>query len=201
MASDEILFERLRQAFLDFGYEQLTMSRLAQLCGMTRRGLYNHFSNKDEAFRHVLRVGNVNATRDGIAAGRAVLQAGGSVADMMGEIMNVRYGETRRRLSASPHALEVNDQAFRRAGEIMMEAAAAFQQQLIGFLMELEAAGRLRLRPGITIEELAQLLADGARGVNQARPPIAPEQLSGRYWSMCRAILHGTVNEPDQSLH
>ena len=201
MASDEILFERLRQAFLDFGYEQLTMSRLAQLCGMTRRGLYNHFSNKDEAFRHVLRVGNVNATRDGIAAGRAVLEAGGSVADMMGEIMNVRYGETRRRLSASPHALEVNDQAFRRAGEIMMEAAAAFQQQLIGFLMELEAAGRLRLRPGITIEELAQLLADGARGVNQARPPIAPEQLSGRYWSMCRAILHGTVDEPDQSLH
>lgn len=200
MASDEDLFERLRQAFLDFGYEQLTMSRLAHLCGMTRRGLYNHFSNKDDAFRHMLCVGNVNATREGMAAGRAVAEAGGSVADIMGEIMNVRYGEARRRLSSSPHALEINDQAFRRAGGIMMEAATVFQQQLTEFLLELQAAGKLRLRPGMDVEELAQLLADGARGVNQARPPVAPEKLSGRYWSMCRAILHGSVDTPDQKM-
>jgi len=198
MASDEFRFERLRQAFLDFGYEQLTMSKLAQLCGMTRRGLYNHFSNKDDAFRHLLRVGNVNATREGIAAGRAALEAGGSVADIMGEIMNVRYGEARRQLSSSPHALEINDQAFRRAGDIMMESAAVFQRQLTELLIELQAAGKLRLRPDIDVEELTQLLADGARGVNQARPPIAPEKLSGRYLSMCRAILHGSVDEPDQ---
>jgi len=198
MASDEILFERLRQAFLDFGYEQLTMSRLAQLCGMTRRGLYNHFSNKDDAFRHMLRVGNVSATREGMAAGRAVSEAGGSVADIMGEIMNVRYGEARRRLSSSPHALEINDQAFRRAGGIMMEAATVFQQQLTELLLELQDAGRLRLRPGIDVEDLAQLLADGARGVNQARPPVAPEKLSGRYWGMCRAILHGSVDTPER---
>jgi hypothetical protein len=116
----------------------------------------------------------------------------------MGEIMNVRYGEARRRLSSSPHALEINDQAFRRAGETMMEAAAVFQQQLSEFLVELQAAGRLRLRPGIDVEELAQLLADGARGVNQARPPVAPEKLSARYWGMCRAILHGCVDAPDR---
>ncbi|HVW55568.1 MAG TPA: helix-turn-helix domain-containing protein [Rhizobiaceae bacterium] len=192
MASDEILFERLRQAFLDFGYEQLTMSRLAQLCGMTRRGLYNHFSNKDDAFRHMLRVGNERSTREGMAAGRAMRDA--SVADIMGEIMNVRYGEARRRLAASPHALEINDQAFRRANEIMMEAATVFQQQLSEFLTELQASGQLQLRQGIDVDELAQLLADGARGVNQARPPVAPEKLAGRYRNMCRAILHGCVD-------
>jgi AcrR family transcriptional regulator len=194
MASDEILFERLRQAFLDFGYEQLTMSRLAQLCGMTRRGLYNHFSNKDDAFRHMLRVGNERSTREGMAAGRAMRDAGASVADIMGEIMNVRYGEARRKLAASPHALEINDQAFRRANEIMMEAATVFQQQLGEFITELQACGQLQLRQGIDVDKLAQLLADGARGVNQARPPVAPEKLAGRYRNMCRAILHGCVD-------
>ena len=55
MSPREGLALRLRQAFLDHGYEQLTMSGLAQVCGLTRRALYHHFSNKEEAFRFVLR--------------------------------------------------------------------------------------------------------------------------------------------------
>jgi AcrR family transcriptional regulator len=196
MATDEILFERLRQGFLDFGYEQLTMGKLAQLCGLTRRGLYHHFSNKDEAFRFVLRLGNERSTQAGMAAGREALEAGRSVADVVGEIMDVRYGETRRKLAASPHALEINDQAFRRAGDTMMAAATVFQAQLTAFLAELQEKRRLALRDGITAEDLAQLLADGARGVNQARPPVAPEKLPERYRAMCRAILHGCIDLP-----
>jgi AcrR family transcriptional regulator len=191
MASTDDLAERISQAFLDYGYEQLTMSGLARACGLTRRALYHHFSNKEEAFRHMLRVGNERAIDKGMAAGRAVLEHGGGAVEVLSEIMDVRYGDTRRRLAASPHALEINDQAFRRGGDIMMEWAARFQRQLADILAELQAGGRLRPKPAVSIEDLAQTLADGARGVNQARPPVAPEKLPERYRRMCEAILFG----------
>ena len=42
----------------------------------------------------------------------------------------------RRLLSRSPHALEVNDQAFRRARDIMIGAAVDFQAKVAGMLVE-----------------------------------------------------------------
>ena len=191
MASTDDLTERVSQAFLDFGYEQLTMSGLARACGLTRRALYHQISNKEEAIRHTHRGGNERAIGKGMAAGRAVLERGGDAVDVLTEIMDVRYGDTRRRLAASPHALEVNDQAFRRGGDIMMEWAALFQRHLAEVVAELQAGGRLRLKPSVSIEDLAQTLADGARGVNQARPPVASEKLPERYRHMCEAILFG----------
>ena len=86
------LAARLRQAFLDHGYEQMTMSGLAQLCGFSRRALYHHFSNKEEAFRYWLEFYGHESIAAGLAAGRAVMEAGGSAVDVMVETMNVRYG-------------------------------------------------------------------------------------------------------------
>src|ERR1700754_924667 len=88
----ENLASRLRQAFLDHGYEQMTMSGLAQLCGFSRRALYHHFSSKEEAFRHWLDFYGHESIAQGLAAGRAVMDAGGSAVDVIVETMNVRYG-------------------------------------------------------------------------------------------------------------
>jgi AcrR family transcriptional regulator len=194
--SDE-LFERLRQAFLGFGYEQATMSGLARACGLTRRALYHHFSNKEEAFRHVLTVANERTISAGLAAARDALREGGNAAEVLTVLMDTRYGEARRALAASPHALEINDQAFRRAGDVMNRMAAVFQDELTVFLEEMRAAGRLRLKAGFDAAMLAQLLADGARGVNQARPPIAADRLVERYRAMNRAILFGAAEETE----
>ncbi len=196
MAPSDDLADRVRQAFLDFGYEQLTMSGIARVCGLTRRGLYHHFSNKEEAFRHFLRVANEQSVRRGMAAGRAALEAGSGAGDILGETMDSRYGDTRRLLATSPHALEINDQAFRRAGDLMIESAVDFHRQLADFLAELAHRGKLALKPGIDVENLAQMLADGARGVNQSRPPVPPDGLAGRYRRMCEAILYGCAEPP-----
>jgi hypothetical protein len=49
----------------------------------------------------------------------------------------------------------------------------------------------LQLRKNTTPAEIAQLLADGARGVNQQRPPIPAGQLAPRYRRIAEAILYG----------
>ncbi|MDR3372996.1 MAG: helix-turn-helix domain containing protein, partial [Ancalomicrobiaceae bacterium] len=69
---------RLRQQFLDHGYENVTMIALARGCDLTRRALYNHFSGKEEAFRAVLRWSHAIEIEAGIAAGERVLGEGGS---------------------------------------------------------------------------------------------------------------------------
>jgi hypothetical protein len=51
----------------------------------------------------------------------------------------------------------------------------------------------LRLRDGVTHADLAQLLADGARGVNQSLPPLPAADLPERYRVMFAAILFGSI--------
>ena len=192
----DALAERLRQAFLDHGYDQMTMSGLAQLCGFSRRALYHHFSNKEEAFRRWLDVYGRESIARGLAAGRRVLEEGGSAVDVVAEVMNVRYGDARRRLSRSPHALEINDQAFRRARDIMVAAAIDFQAEVACLLVELESRRLMTLKPGITPAQLAQSLCDGARGTNQALPPVAVEELAKRYRMIVEFILFGAAATP-----
>lgn len=197
MSSHDRLVPGVRKAFLDYGYDQLTMSGIAKVCGLTRRALYHHFSNKEEAFRFLLAHSNEVAIRDGMAAGRAMLAEGGDPVAVFATILDVRYGENRRRLALSPHAVEINDQAFRRARDLMVEAATTFQAELAELIAEMVERGLFRLRPTTTPADLAQMLADGARGVNQTLPPIPTSELPVRYRRMCEAILYGSVDRAD----
>ncbi|HEY1932503.1 MAG TPA: TetR/AcrR family transcriptional regulator [Acetobacteraceae bacterium] len=181
----------LRQAFFDFGYEQPTMGVLATSCGVTRRTLYNHFSNKEEAFRAMLRWRHGIEIAAGLAAGQRVLAAGGSPLDAVVTVMDVRYAEARRDLEGSPHAVEINYTAFRRCRDVMSHSAAVFQDRLAELLADLAVRDLVRLRPGVTPAALSQYLCDGARGVNQTLPPQPPGTLPERYRAMFTAILFG----------
>jgi AcrR family transcriptional regulator len=187
---------RLTQAFLDYGYEQLTMVGLAKACDFTRRALYHHFANKEDAFRGVIRWGHGRQIQAGMDAGQRVLEEGGGLLDAFIEIMDTRYGQARRDLERSPHAVEINYQAFRRCRDIMSESALIFQQRLETLIDELGAMGRLRLKHDVTSALLAQTLADGARGVNQSLPALPADGLPQRYRPMFSAILYGAAEEP-----
>jgi AcrR family transcriptional regulator len=188
------LVTRLEQAFLGHGYERLTMTALADAIGLTRRTLYNHFSRKEEAFRVLIESVNSAAVEAGIAAGRAALDAAQDPVDVFAVTLDTRYGHNRRRLATSPHAVEINDQAFRRCRDLMIVSAESFHGELAGLIAEMTALGLLRLRDGIAPRDLAQLLADGARGTHQSLPPVDPAGLHRRYVLMVRALLHGTVH-------
>jgi AcrR family transcriptional regulator len=186
----------VRDAILNYGYEALTMSVLAQACGLTRRGLYHHFSNKEEAVRAALWLENIERMAEGTKAARDILKSGGSALDVVSALLDVRFGVTRRKLTLSPHAKEINDVAFLIAQDMMIYLAARINEILAELLEELVALGRLRINEGVRLEHLASLLSDGARGVNQARPPIPPDKLEQRYRDMSAAILFGCATVP-----
>lgn len=198
MALRDTLADSLRKAFYERGYEKITMGEIAEYCGFTRRALYHHFSNKEDAFRFLMRRDSERLIETGLAAAREVMWTGADAVEIITHMLDVRYGETRRLLMTSPHMLEVNDQAFRRGRDVMIWAATEFQKQVAVLLLEMEERGLFRIRPGINAEELSQIICDGARANNQALPPIPIEQLPARYRAMTRALLHGTVDAADE---
>ncbi|KQP74642.1 hypothetical protein ASF60_23245 [Methylobacterium sp. Leaf113] len=184
---------RVREAFHQRGYDALTMVDLAKHCEFTRRALYFYFSSKEEALRAIVGYFNEQAIRQGLHAGSAVRRDGGSALAILAETLNIRYGETRRRVSRSPHLAELNGEIFRRCHDLMVESALVFHRELEGFIRILEADGLLTLRSDVAPGDLARLLADGARGVNQTLPPLAADEFAPRYRAITQAILFGSL--------
>jgi AcrR family transcriptional regulator len=198
MALRDTLADSLRKAFYERGYESLTMGEIADYCGFTRRALYHHFSNKEEAFRFSMRYDNERRIDNGMAAAREMMWTGADAVDILTELLDVRYGETRRLVSTSPFQVELNDHAYRRGRDVMIWAATEFQKQVADLLREMVERKLFTLKPGMTYEELAQIICDGARANNQALPPIPIEQLPSRYRAMTRALLYGTVESAEE---
>ncbi|MDB5636447.1 MAG: hypothetical protein JWP51_1355 [Bradyrhizobium sp.] len=190
------LLQRVNQAFLDYGYSGLSMVVMAKGCGFTQRALYYYFNNKEDAFRAMIQYRNEQAIELGLEAGKAVRAKGGSALDILAEILDIRYGETRRRVMRSPHTVELNAEAFKRCRDNMIQSAIAFQAELEKLILDLQNSRMLKLNGRFTAAEIAQGLADGGRAVNQALPPIEAEDFKGRYRQMCEMVLCGSVTIP-----
>ena len=189
----DTVLRKLQLAFFAYGYEQLTMIGLAKAADMSRRSLYNYVSSKEEAFRACVRWSNARDITFGQAAAAEAKAAGANALEILVAYADARYGETRRELSASPHALEINDQVFRRCRDIMIDAARAGQQRLADILADLQEAGLVRWREDYAAVQLAQHFSDAARGVNQTLPPQPAASIRDRYRDIFRALLGGVA--------
>jgi AcrR family transcriptional regulator len=182
---------QLEKAFLDHGYAELSMRGLAKACDCTTRALYHYFSSKEEVFRATVRFRNELALGACFVAARSCWAKGGGALDIVSALIDTRYGDLRRLANASQHVVELSGEVFKRCYDIVTEVAQRFESDLAKLLRELADAGLLRLRTGVAVEQLAQALANGARGVNQRLPPVAPAALEEAYKDICRFVLFG----------
>ena len=189
----EPLLGKLREAFFSVGYEDMTMLALAPLAGVSRRTLYNHFANKEDAFRFIMRCDGDIAIEQSLKVAYDKLEAGAKPLDIFVALMDTRYAEVRRRLAASRHALEINEKAFRIGRDIQIEHATTFQDEVAVLIGEMDKRDVLTLKRGTSAADLAQMLCDGARGSNQTLPPIPIEKLPDRYRKVLGAILYGAL--------
>ena len=189
----EPLLSRLRDAFFNVGYEAMTMLALAPLAGVSRRTLYNHFANKEDAFRFLMRCDGDMAIEKSLQIAREKFEAGAKPLDIFVALMDARYADNRRRFAASKHALEITEKTFRIGRDIQIEHATTFQDEVAVLIGEMQKRGVLALKRGTSPADLAQMLCDGARGSNQTLPPIPIEKLPDRYRKVLGAILYGAL--------
>ncbi|HEX2367039.1 MAG TPA: TetR/AcrR family transcriptional regulator, partial [Bradyrhizobium sp.] len=162
----------------------------------TQRALYYYFSNKEDAFRAMIAFRQGESVKLGLEAGRTIRAKGGNALDILTRILDVRYGDTRRRVMRSPHTVELNAEAFKRCRDLMIKSAISFQADLENVIADLQASRMLKLNRRFTPAQIAQALADGGRAVNQALPPIAREDYSARYRQICEMVLYGCAAMP-----
>ena len=193
MTPSRELLLRVRQAFMAYGYQHMSMVALSQACGFTRRSLYNYFANKDEAFRAMFLDYNLEIIDRAWGRARAIRTGGGSVLDVVSGLIDVRYGDLWRILRDSPHAAEMKGTAFALCPDIMVDLAQSFQADFVDLIEELGREGRLTLKGGFTPAQLVQMLTDAARGVNQVYPMASLDGLSDQYRQTCQAILYGYI--------
>lgn len=189
------LWAKINLAFLNYGYESLSMSTLAKACGFSRAALYQYFRSREEAFRFSTRTVNVVAIEGALAAGERLRQEGHSAIDIFAEITCARYALMRLKGMFSPHRVELNSVASRNCGDILIEVSLLFRDGLAEMLTKLVADGRLKPREGLAMVEIAQALADGARGVDQSLPAPTAEELPARHRQMVSAVLYGCLTE------
>jgi AcrR family transcriptional regulator len=189
------LWAKINLAFLNYGYESLSMSTLAKACGFSRAALYQYFRSKEEAFRFSTRTVNVVAIEGALAAGERLRQEGHSAIDIFAEITCARYTLMRLKGMFSPHRVELNSVASRNCGDLLIEVSLLFRDGLAEMLTKLFADGRLKPREGLATAEIAQALADGARGVDQSLPAPTAEELPARHRKMVNAVLFGCLTE------
>lgn len=190
---------RLREAFLQHGFESLSMVDLAQAAGLSRRALYYQYPNKDAVYRAMIRWQNDESMIKGLEAGQLIRTAGGTPVDIFAEIINIRFGVSRRMVESSPHAVELNAVAFAKCRDIAIDVAIRFQKDLADLITSLVEEGAMRLRPSFSATDVADMLAYAARGVNQALPPAPIGSFAKRYRQMCEAILFGVAVHKSKS--
>lgn len=189
------IMQRVRDLFLSQGYYAPTMTGIANACGLTRRALYHHFHSKEELMRALLVLGNREAQDNADWAAKKALGRGAGALDVVAEWLDSRFGNTRRALGRTPHGEEMNQAAFSIGNDIMIEVSRETNARLAALLEELCRRGKLVLKPGRDAATLAQIVGDGARGVNQQRPPVPPAQIAPRYRRITEAILYGACVE------
>jgi AcrR family transcriptional regulator len=189
------LSAKINLAFVNYGYESLSMSTLAKACGFSRAALYQYFRSKEEAFRLATRSVNVVAIEGALAAGERLRQEGHSAIDIFAEITCARYTLMRLNGLFSPHRVELNAVAWRNCSDILIEVSLLFRDGLAEMLTKLFADARLKPREGLATVEIAQALADGARGVDQSLPAPTAEELPARHRQMVSAVLYGCLME------
>src|ERR1043165_6706020 len=73
----------------------MTMLALAPLAGVSRRTLYNHFANKEDAFRFIMRCDGDIAIEQSLKVAYDKLEAGAKPLDIFVALMDTGYAEVR----------------------------------------------------------------------------------------------------------
>jgi AcrR family transcriptional regulator len=185
------ILQRVRTIFISRGYHAPTMTDMADTFGLTRRALYHHFHSKLELFRAMLVLGNIEARERADWTAQKALAQDESALDIVAAWLDSRFGNTRRALGHTPYGEELNHVAYSLCNDIMIEVSYDTNTRLTALLDELCRRGKLTIKPERSTKELAQIIGDGARGVNQERPPVPAGEIASRYRRIAEAIMYG----------
>jgi AcrR family transcriptional regulator len=193
--------ENSRQRILDgaldsfsrYGYKKVEMSDLAEQVGLSRQGLYRHFSSKEALFQAV--VEHIHATTLSLAATAAAqADAAGPVA-VLTALLGQRFAWFLERVYGTPHGAELLSESGRQCSAINAAASQKFAQMLRAAIDAEVSRGRLALGPaGLDPARLTELLLRAAYGLKSPDPvPLSAAEFQSRLGQLVQLLCASLI--------
>jgi AcrR family transcriptional regulator len=144
--------------FFKYGYKRVSMNEIAEAAGISRPGLYLHFSSKEEVFRAAILQfsdGLIEEITKGLPSRKTVDEK----VQYAFEVWTVqRFDLTRK----SPEAKEISDSSYEFAREALDESYAKLESVLASILKgQVRSSGN---KKGLSAEKTAHILTSAVRG-------------------------------------
>ncbi|MET0295003.1 MAG: helix-turn-helix domain-containing protein [Phenylobacterium sp.] len=162
---DQVI-EATRRLFVQYGYRRTGMEDIAREAGLAKATLYLHFEGKEEVFRAMLeRCREVIAQRCDAAEAQAA-----PLARRLAALLEANFGTPLEWFGDTAHMAELR--SIMREDDLAraLKADEAFRERLRRLLKTAAAAGEIDLaRAGLSLEEVADVLLQGAQGAKHRR--------------------------------
>ena len=175
-SSRQRIIDAALDAFSRYGYKKVEMSDLAEQVGLSRQGLYRHFSSKEALFHAV--VEHVHDTTQTLAAEAAVQAAADGPVAVLSAVISQRFGWYLDRIYGTPHGADLVSESSRQCKDLNAAASQRFAALLRDTVESEVRCGRLQLgRAGLDAAALTELLLRAAYGLKSPDPVLlsAPE--------------------------
>lgn len=179
-SSRQRILDTALDAFSRYGYKKVEMSDLADQVGLSRQGLYRHFSSKEALFHAV--VEHVHDTTLALAEAAArQAEADGPVA-VLTALVGQRFGWFIERVYGTPHGAELISESSRQCKSENAAASQRFAALLRATIAAQVRRGQLDLRrAGLDEAALTELLLRAAYGLKSPDPvPLSAAEFHSR---------------------
>lgn len=179
-SSRQRIIDTALDAFSRYGYKKVEMSDLAEQVGLSRQGLYRHFSSKEALFHAV--VEHVHDTTLALAAEAADKAAADGPVAVLSALISERFGWFLDRVYGTPHGADLVSESSRQCKSLNAAASQRFATLLRDTVAALVRSGHLELRrAGLDAAGLAELLLRSAYGLKSPDPvPLSAAEFRAR---------------------
>lgn len=154
------------KAFAAYGYRKTSMDDIARGAAMSRPGLYLHYRNKEDIFRHLARFHYDQVAASVAEALAEPLAESSPVADQLSAAFVAQGGAVAEAMLNSPHGMELMDTGSATAADIVEAGEARLRGIYACWLGELARAGRVRFSG--TEDEVAATIGAALKGIKMA---------------------------------
>jgi AcrR family transcriptional regulator len=146
------------EVFFKYGYKRVSMNEIAEAAGISRPGLYLHFSSKEEVFRAVI-VQFADSLIEEISKG---LPSRKTIEEKLRYAFEVWTVQRFDLTLKSPEAKEISDSSYLFAREALDESYEKLESVLASILKEhAKSSGSKR---ALSAEKMAHILTSAVRG-------------------------------------
>ena len=182
------------RVFRRHGFRRSTIEQAAEEAGLTRQALYHHFSSKEALFRGAIARFYERALAAETEAARAAEQAGRDLADIIIAQVSARLSLLLTQLQGSPHLEELVSEHHAQARDLYQTSSARFGKEVATTIARVCRARKLKLAPGMTVDDLARCVEMAIHGTKSAYPSMHPvDAFLKQLAMMLRMLIAGAL--------